>query len=161
MKSAYQRILSSMLLCLWLSPRLNKLLGNVIISQGGVVPHIEGALLPSKTSVSNVLRRIRMAWSDLDCHLSERRCGKPGNVITVASWFTYLCLPRVICLYCMCHLVLSLNIMLPRYGIPEFISITAFVIWRLPNHVFAHEYLKPAATDQCGTCSRPCLPSRT
>ncbi|KAF8318804.1 histone-fold-containing protein [Clavulina sp. PMI_390] len=29
---------------------LNKLLGQVIISQGGVVPHIEGALLPSKTS---------------------------------------------------------------------------------------------------------------
>ncbi|KAF8309103.1 histone-fold-containing protein, partial [Clavulina sp. PMI_390] len=28
---------------------LNKLLGNVIISQGGVVPHIEQELLPSKT----------------------------------------------------------------------------------------------------------------
>lgn len=29
--------------------RLNKLLGNVVISQGGVVPHIDPALLPSKT----------------------------------------------------------------------------------------------------------------
>jgi len=29
---------------------LNKLLGDVIISQGGVVPKIEQALLPSKTS---------------------------------------------------------------------------------------------------------------
>ncbi|KAF9788299.1 histone H2A [Thelephora terrestris] len=28
---------------------LNKLLGNVVISQGGVVPHIDPALLPSKT----------------------------------------------------------------------------------------------------------------
>jgi len=27
---------------------LNKLLGNVVISQGGVVPHIDPALLPSK-----------------------------------------------------------------------------------------------------------------
>ena len=30
--------------------RLNKLLGDVVISQGGVVPHIDPALLPSKTS---------------------------------------------------------------------------------------------------------------
>ncbi|KIP06451.1 hypothetical protein PHLGIDRAFT_90826 [Phlebiopsis gigantea 11061_1 CR5-6] len=29
---------------------LNKLLGDVVISQGGVVPHIDPALLPSKTS---------------------------------------------------------------------------------------------------------------
>ena len=29
--------------------RLNKLLGSVVISQGGVVPHIDPALLPSKT----------------------------------------------------------------------------------------------------------------
>jgi histone H2A len=29
--------------------RLNKLLGDVVISQGGVVPHIDPALLPSKT----------------------------------------------------------------------------------------------------------------
>ncbi|KAF9788639.1 histone H2A [Thelephora terrestris] len=28
---------------------LNKLLGNVVISQGGVVPHIDPALLPSKS----------------------------------------------------------------------------------------------------------------
>ncbi|KAI0090425.1 histone-fold-containing protein [Irpex lacteus] len=28
---------------------LNKLLGDVVISQGGVVPHIDAALLPSKT----------------------------------------------------------------------------------------------------------------
>jgi len=28
---------------------LNKLLGDVVISQGGVVPHIDPALLPSKT----------------------------------------------------------------------------------------------------------------
>ncbi|KAF9517056.1 hypothetical protein BS47DRAFT_1483502 [Hydnum rufescens UP504] len=31
---------------------LNKLLGSVIISQGGVVPHIEPHLLPSKTKAS-------------------------------------------------------------------------------------------------------------
>ena len=30
--------------------RLNKLLGDVVISQGGVVPHIDPALLPSKSS---------------------------------------------------------------------------------------------------------------
>ena len=30
--------------------RLNKLLGDVVISQGGVVPHINPELLPSKTS---------------------------------------------------------------------------------------------------------------
>ena len=30
--------------------RLNRLLGDVVISQGGVVPHIDPALLPSKTS---------------------------------------------------------------------------------------------------------------
>ena len=37
---------------LWLidTNRLNKLLGNVVISQGGVVPHIDPALLPSKSS---------------------------------------------------------------------------------------------------------------
>ena len=29
--------------------RLNKLLGDVVISQGGVVPHIESQLLPTKT----------------------------------------------------------------------------------------------------------------
>ena len=29
--------------------RLNKLLGDVVISQGGVVPHIDPALLPSKS----------------------------------------------------------------------------------------------------------------
>lgn len=32
------------------SLRLNKLLGNVVISQGGVVPHIAQELLPSKTA---------------------------------------------------------------------------------------------------------------
>lgn len=32
--------------------RLNKLLGDVVISQGGVVPHIESQLLPGKTCVS-------------------------------------------------------------------------------------------------------------
>ena len=31
--------------------RLNKLLGSVIISQGGVVPHIATELLPSKPKV--------------------------------------------------------------------------------------------------------------
>ncbi len=31
--------------------RLNKLLGSVIISQGGVVPHIAQELLPSKPKV--------------------------------------------------------------------------------------------------------------
>ena len=30
--------------------RLNKLLGDVVISQGGVVPHIESQLLPSKSA---------------------------------------------------------------------------------------------------------------
>lgn len=30
--------------------RLNKLLGDVVISQGGVVPHIDPALLPSKSN---------------------------------------------------------------------------------------------------------------
>lgn len=30
--------------------RLNKLLGDVVISQGGVVPHIAAELLPSKSS---------------------------------------------------------------------------------------------------------------
>ena len=29
--------------------RLNKLLGDVVISQGGVVPHIESQLLPTKS----------------------------------------------------------------------------------------------------------------
>lgn len=33
-----------------LSSRLNKLLGDVVISQGGVVPHIDPALLPSKSN---------------------------------------------------------------------------------------------------------------
>ena len=31
-------------------PRLNKLLGDVVISQGGVVPHINPELLPSKSN---------------------------------------------------------------------------------------------------------------
>jgi histone H2A len=30
--------------------RLNKLLGDVVISQGGVVPHIAAELLPSKSN---------------------------------------------------------------------------------------------------------------
>lgn len=33
----------------WCHPRLNKLLGHVVISQGGVVPFINPELLPNKT----------------------------------------------------------------------------------------------------------------
>ena len=34
---------------MYIRRRLNKLLGDVVISQGGVVPHIQAELLPSKS----------------------------------------------------------------------------------------------------------------
>ncbi|KAK0480740.1 histone-fold-containing protein [Armillaria novae-zelandiae] len=37
---------------------LGKLLGDVIISQGGVVPHIEASLLPVKTNKSNASQEV-------------------------------------------------------------------------------------------------------
>lgn len=50
MKSEYLWLCSTRLgrdLIWMLAPRLNKLLGNVIISQGGVVPHIAAELRKS------------------------------------------------------------------------------------------------------------------
>ena len=49
MKSEYL-FCSYLLACVYVAFRLNKLLGDVVISQGGVVPHINPELLPSKTS---------------------------------------------------------------------------------------------------------------
>lgn len=49
MKSAFVFGSRSETPLLIISLRLNKLLGDVVISQGGVVPHIESQLLPTKS----------------------------------------------------------------------------------------------------------------
>jgi hypothetical protein len=79
MKSMWSGLASRVARWLTISPyRLSKLLGDVVISQGGVVPHIDPALLPTKSGCVTCLWRNNIDTDPL--HYSQQ--GQEGWCLT-------------------------------------------------------------------------------